>query len=291
MVIARISGGLGNQLFQYALGRSLALRNKTSLYFDLSYYKYAYETDTPRTFKLAPFRIDYKRLDTSPYVYLSKATRLLPNRTWKPFVAFLEEKQFHVEPAVQTTKASVIILDGAWQSETYFADCAAAIRQELSWPEPVEPTVAQYKYKIDHTQTPISVHIRRGDYVSHPDFSQSFGFIGLDYYQKAIPLLTNRFPGAKIYVFSDDPGWVQENLALDVPHEFVVNQGTDADLADLHLMSLCHHHVIANSSFSWWGAWLNPKKEKVVVAPGRWFRNKPAWDTKDLLPANWVRID
>ncbi|WP_338874062.1 alpha-1,2-fucosyltransferase [Spirosoma sp. SC4-14] len=290
MVIARIAGGLGNQLFQYALGRSLALKNNTSLYFDLSYYQHEYATDTVRKFKLSPFNIDYRLLDTSPFLYISKATKLLPNRTLKPFFYFLEEKHFHVDPIVLASRASFIILDGGWQSEQYFNDCADIIRKELTFRRKTGALFERYEAAIAKAEIPISLHIRRGDYVSHPDFSQSFGFIGLDYYKAAIAQLTAQFSKATFFVFSDDPDWVQQNLKLDYPHDFVVNTGADADLADLQLMSFCHHHIIANSSFSWWGAWLNPKQDKIVVAPARWFKNKPNWDTKDLIPANWIRL-
>lgn len=290
MVIARISGGLGNQLFQYALGKSLALLNNTSLYIDLSYYKYEYETDTPRKFKLHPFALDCSILDTSPYVYVSKATKLLPNRSFRPFVQFVKEEQFHIDPAVLETRANLIILDGCWQSEGYFANCADVIRKDLTFKRETGDLFASYKAKIERTDVPVSLHIRRGDYVSHPEFSQSFGFLGLDYYNKAIPVMAQRFPNATFFIFSDDPEWVRENLPLNVPHEFVINTGRDADLDDLQLMSLCDHHIIANSSFSWWGAWLNPKRNKLVIAPERWFKNKPSWDTKDLIPAAWMRI-
>ncbi|MCK8495663.1 alpha-1,2-fucosyltransferase [Spirosoma sp. RP8] len=290
MVIARISGGLGNQLFQYALGRRLALQNKTSLYFDLSYYKYEYETDTPRKFKLYPFGIDYRLLDTSPYLYVSKATKLFPDRTLKPFVEFHLEEQFHVDPELVKAKSKVIILDGCWQSETYFATAADTIRKELTFKRQTGSTFGRYKAAIEREAIPISLHIRRGDYVTHPEFSQSFGFLGLDYYQRAIPLLTDRFSQGKFFIFSDDPDWVRQNLAINAPHEFVTNTRPEADLDDLQLMGLCHHHIIANSSFSWWGAWLNPRKDKVVIAPKQWFKNKPTWDTKDLIPANWSRI-
>ena len=93
-----------------------------------------------------------------------------------------------------------------------------------------------------------------------------------------------------LFIFSDDPQWVQENLAPDVPHVYVTNTGDNADLDDLQLMSLCRHHVIANSSYSWWGAWLDPRPDKVVVSPKQWFRNKPDSNTKDLIPAAWLRL-
>ncbi|GAB2604151.1 alpha-1,2-fucosyltransferase [Spirosoma areae] len=290
IIIARITSGLGNQLFQYALARSLALRNNTSLYIDMSYYNYEFETDTPRKFKLNRFNTDYGVLNTSPYLYVWKATRLLPNRTLKPFFQFVKEKQFHFEPQVLDANAAFITLAGFWQSENYFSNRADVIREELAFKRETGPTFAVYKEKIERVQTPVSVHIRRGDYISHPEFSQSFGFLGLDYYHTAIPLLMERLSGVKLFIFSDDPDWVKQNLALNVPHEFVANTGPDADLDDLQLMSLCRHHIIANSSFSWWGAWLNPAKNKVVIAPKRWFKNKPDWNTKDLLPHTWLRV-
>ena len=291
MIIARITSGLGNQLFQYALGRGLALRNNTSLYFDLSYYRQQYDTDTPRKFKLDRFVIDYTPLHTSPYRYVSKATKLLPGRSMKPIVNWLTEKQFHADTAVLDTTDRMVILDGFWQSERYFAHCADAIRAELTFADrETSAAFASYRRQIDRAEQPISVHVRRGDYVSHPEFSQSFGFVGVDYYRAAIARLTDQFPAATLFLFSDDPAWVRNNLSLDVPHVFVENTGPDADLEDLQLMSLCSHHVIANSSFSWWGAWLNADKHKMVIAPDRWFKNKPGWDTKDLIPSTWLRL-
>lgn len=290
MIVARITSGLGNQLFQYALGRSLALRNKTALYFDLSYYKQRYETDTPRAFKLNQFTIDYKLLQSSPYRYVSKATKLLPSRTLKPLVNWVSEPHFHADPSVLDANARFITLDGFWQSERYFEDYEAVIRHELTFRRDAGATFEAYRREIEQSEQPISVHIRRGDYVTHPEFSQSFGFVGVDYYRSAIARLTAQFPAARLFVFSDDPAWVREHLTPDAPFVFVNNTGPDADLDDLQLMSLCKHHIIANSSFSWWGAWLNADKRKVVIAPDRWFKNKPDWNTKDLLPPTWLRL-
>ena len=290
MVISRITSGLGNQLFQYALARSLALQNNTSLYFDLSYYQQGYETDTLRTFKLDQFNINYEVLNTSPYLYVSKFTKVLPNRTLKPFFTFVKENQFHFEPGVLKANAPFITLEGFWQSERYFDDKADTIRKELTFERTTGKTFDGYKTEIEHTENPVSLHIRRGDYVNHPEFSTSFGFLGLDYYRAAIAWLKDRFSEFKLFIFSDDPEWVRENLELDVTYTLVVNTGNDADLDDLQLMSLCSHHVIANSSFSWWGAWLNASEDKVVVAPKVWFRNKPDWNTADLVPPTWIRL-
>ena len=290
MVITRITSGLGNQLFQYALGRSLALSTNSPLYLDLSYYQYQYDTDTPRTFKLDRLGLTYTRLDTSPYRYLSKVARLLPARWLKPVIQLISEPHFHVDPAVLTARASVISLSGFWQSERYFAAHADQIRRDLTAQPRTGHLVSAYKNAIQRADVPVSLHIRRGDYVTHPTFSRAFGFIGLDYYRAAIEQLASRFPTLSLFVFSDDPAWVADNFRANVPVVSVVNTGPNADLDDLYLMRHCHHHIIANSSFSWWGAWLNPRPDKVVVAPRHWFRDKPDWNTTDLLPAGWLRV-
>ncbi|MBO0950258.1 alpha-1,2-fucosyltransferase [Fibrella forsythiae] len=289
MVIAKITSGLGNQLFQYALGRHLALQNNTSLWFDLRYFHQEYETDTPRKFKLDRFNVAYNLLDKSPWLYASKATRLLPNRSLRPLVETRYETEFHFEPRMISPTAPLTILWGFWQSERYFEASTAQIRQELTFRRAEGDTFRAYKQQIEQANVPVSVHIRRGDYVTHPEFSQSFGFLGLNYYQTAITYLTSRLPNATLFFFSDDPDWVRANLNTAHPNVLVANTGPDADVDDLQLMSLCHHHIIANSSFSWWGAWLDPRPDKIVIAPQRWFANKP-WDTKDLVPASWLRM-
>ncbi|MEZ0540705.1 alpha-1,2-fucosyltransferase [Fibrella arboris] len=289
MVIAKITSGLGNQLFQYALGRHLALQNNTSLWFDLRYFHQEYETDTPRKFKLDRFKVSYNLLDKSPWLYASKVTRLLPNRSLRPLIETRYETEFHFEPRMTRPAAPLTILWGFWQSERYFEASTAQIRQELTFQREEGNTFRSYKRQIEEADIPISVHIRRGDYVTHPEFSQSFGFLGLNYYQTAITYLTSRLPNATLFFFSDDPDWVRANLQTEHPNVLVANAGPDADVDDLQLMSLCHHHIIANSSFSWWGAWLDPRPDKIVIAPQRWFANKP-WDTKDLVPASWLRM-
>ncbi len=133
MIISKITSGLGNQLFQYALGRHLAIRNNTRLWFDLRYYHQTYETDTPRHFKLDRFSIDYDLLDFSPWLYVSKATRLLPGRSLRPFFDTRKEQHFHLDPSVPQAKGSFITLDGFWQSEEYFVDNEQTIRKELTF--------------------------------------------------------------------------------------------------------------------------------------------------------------
>jgi len=290
MIIGRVSSGLGNQLFQYAVARHLALKNKTTLYLDLSYYRQLYDTDTPRYFKLGHFGIKYRTLQDSPLQYVSKATKLLPNRSLPPFFVFLKEQHFHFDENVVRTSGGCITLDGFWQSEAYFRESADSIRQDLTLTSPPSPEFSQYEEQIKATPTPVSLHVRRGDYVNHPEFSKTFGFIGLDYYQKALEQLNERVETPRLFIFSDDKDWVKQNLTLPDNTVFVQNTGPDGDVADLVLMSRCRHHIIANSSFSWWGAWLNPRADKLVISPKHWYRNQPTWNTKDLLPATWMAL-
>ena len=290
MIISRITSGLGNQLFQYAVARHLALKNNTALYLDLSYYQHQYETDTPRAFKLNHFSVPYRILQKSPLEYVSRVTRLLPNRSMKPFFLFLKEKHFHVDERILQARSGCITLDGFWQSETYFRDHAATIRQELTLSSTPTPEFDHYQQLIRATPMPVSVHIRRGDYVNHPEFSKTFGFVGLDYYTQALRQITRYVADSRFFIFSDDHAWVQENLPLPDDSIFVKNSGPDSDVADLTLMSQCRHNIIANSSFSWWGAWLNPNPDKVVITPKKWYKNQPAWNTKDLLPSAWLAL-
>lgn len=290
MIISRITSGLGNQLFQYAAGRHLALKNQTALYLDLSYYLYEYDDDTVRPFKLGNFSIPYRLLQKSPLEYVSKATKLLPKRSLPPIFRFLKEKQFHFDDRVLQARANCITLDGFWQSEAYFRDSADTIRQELTLNSVPSPEFEHYRQMITTTPTAVSIHVRRGDYVNHPEFSKTFGFVGLDYYKQALNELNKRHPGARLYVFSDDHEWVHQNLALPEDTVFVQNTGTNADVADLVLMSHCQHHIIANSSFSWWGAWLNPNPDKLVITPRQWYKQQPTWNTKDLLPSSWLAL-
>ncbi|RYE36660.1 MAG: alpha-1,2-fucosyltransferase [Sphingobacteriaceae bacterium] len=291
MIISKITSGLGNQLFQYAAAKSLAVKNNTSLYLDLRYYNHQYATDTVRTCKLDYFNVDYKQFESSkPLVLLSKSTKLFPGRTCKPFFELVNEQYHHFNKDVPGKKSKFIYLKGFWQSEKYFSSIADLIRKDFSFKENNKPDFIRYRNAILNSKNPISVHIRRGDYVHHPKFSKTFGFIGLDYYLKAIEVVKAKFSSYRFFVFSDDKEWVINHFPLAADDVIVNTTGTDTDIDDLQLMSLCNHQVIANSSFSWWGAWLNAKPDKTVICPARFYKNQPDWDTKDLIPDGWIKL-
>lgn len=135
----------------------------------------------------------------------------------------------------------------------------------------------------------VSIHVRRGDYAQDRITQQVHGLCGLDYYDRAAQYIAAHVAAPHFFIFSDDMPWVKENLKLSFPVTFVDHNNESSDYNDLLLMSLCDHHIIANSSFSWWGAWLSDSAEKIVIAPQMWFANSNA-DTKDLLPDSWVRL-
>ena len=291
MVISKITSGLGNQLFQFAIARSLAEINNTCVYFDLRYYNQDYATDTSRNFKLDHFNINYKIFESSkPLVWLSKSTKLFPDRTFNPFFKLVREEHHHYDEKVLDAKAMFVYLKGFWQSEKYFYRTADIIRKELTFKENKYETFNHFKKEILNSANPISIHIRRGDYVNHPEFSKTFGFVGLEYYTKAVEVMKDKFPVNRFFIFSDDQEWVKNNFPLREQDVFVKNAGEHTDVDDLRLMSICNHHIIANSSYSWWGAWLNNSKTKTVIAPQTWYKNQPTLNTKDLVPSSWIKI-
>lgn len=182
-----------------------------------------------------------------------------------------------------------VYLAGYWQSERYFADAADTIRADFQFTTPPDPDNADHLKRIGAAQS-ISLHVRRGDYLL-PEVLPRFGSPTAKYYSDAIDLIASKM-GAEpvIYVFSDEPEWARDNLVLPFETRVMAHNGPDKNYEDMRLMSACRHHVIANSSFSWWGAWLNPSPDKIVVAPKRWFID-PELDNPDIAPDTWLRLD
>ena len=291
VILARLFGGLGNQMFQYACARRLAHRLGTELKLDLS----TAESYGPRKYALDGLNISAQLATAAAVKSIQRRARIsdhLPRRLldripgWRYEV--FRERSFAFDPAVLELRGN-ILLEGYWQSERYFADIADIVRLEFSPAAAPAAGAASHQANIRDTNA-VSVHVRRGDYVSNPGANRYHGVCDLDYYRRAVEIITRTEPQPHFFVFSDDPEWAAQNLRLGFPTVVVESAGgDDGARADLHLMSLCRHHIIANSSFSWWGAWLNPKPEKKVVAPQKWFA-AGARDTRDLVPADWMRI-
>jgi hypothetical protein len=199
----------------------------------------------------------------------------------------------HYDPAILKTPTDVY-LQGYFQSERYFLEVQDVIRSEFTIRYEQDPQSQEIAVQIAETQS-VSLHVRRGDYVSDATIRQIHHVCDLDYYQRCARLMAEQVTDPHFFVFTDDPDWVLENLCLDWPTTVVNHNGVERDYEDLRLMSACQHNIIANSSFSWWGAWLNAHPGKIVLAPQRWYNRPPNddprnLDTRDLLPDGWMRI-
>jgi hypothetical protein len=208
------------------------------------------------------------------------------------FTYVLKERRFSFDPTVLDAPRNVY-LDGYWQSEKYFKEIENVIRREFCFKTEPERRNGETANRIKAVNA-VCVHVRRTDYVSDPATNQFQGLCPLEYYREAVRLIASRVSKPRFFVFSDEPDWAQANLELEGPTIFVTGNDLEKGYEDLRLMALCRHHIIANSSFSWWGAWLSNSKG-IVVAPKKWFKstkwlNNTELDTSDLIPTGWFRL-
>ncbi len=293
MVIVRLMGGLGNQMFQYAAARRLALAHAVPLKLDVSWF--AQSAD--RTYALHALNIQEAFVTPEELVEVRG-----PSKRGIPRVVFRLRRRFKIGYRwtwIHERRLSPFdrrafnarertYLDGYWQSEKYFLDVADTIRREFTIDFRPDARTREIVDQMATTQS-VSVHIRRGDYVSDPRTSPARSVCTPEYYQRCVSHVGERLADPHLFLFSDDPDWVARNLRFDHPWTLVSGRAARTDHEDLRLMSACRHHIIANSSFSWWAAWLNPHRDKLVLAPRRWM-NDPRVDDRDVVPSGWTRL-
>ncbi|MEI9912654.1 MAG: alpha-1,2-fucosyltransferase [Bacteroidota bacterium] len=286
MVILVLKDGLGNQLFQYAAARCLADKLKTDVGLDTSSFKF----NPLREYSLHHFCIKERLLAgyERRFIRIKKRVKKVLKKLGLPGKEFsYYQKGFHFDPGFFTLKNNVCI-EGYWQSEKYFLPVSQIIREEfVVKPKPDEQN-ALILSKIKSVEA-VSLHVRRGDYVADPQVNAIHGVCSLSYYQRAISYIKQKVKNPHFFIFSDDMEWVKENLVIeDSPVEYMTHNA-NKDYEDLRLMYSCRYNITANSSFSWWGAWLNSHEEKIVVAPGNWVKER--YHNPDLLPDSWVRME
>jgi hypothetical protein len=291
MVIVHLNGGLGNQMFQYAAGRRLAYIRQVELKLDLSWFT----SQKLRTYRLDKFNIQAHPASCMEITALTGAN-LSPgyktlhrlSQRLKPFTrrTVLSERIGIFEPGVLIAGGNVY-LHGYWQSEKYFSEIQNLLRDEFTLKESPDQASLAIAADIKST-TAIGLHIRRGDYASDEYTNQYHGLCSLEYYQLSAARISEHFSDIHIFVFSDDPGWVRHHLKLDYPTTLI--DQANSDIEDLWLMSQCRHFIIANSSFSWWAAWLGTAQEKQVFAPLHWFSDQQN-ESPHLIPPSWIRVD
>ncbi len=278
VVTVALAGGLGNQMFQYAAGRAVAERDQRALVLDDRILSRRLPGVTPREYALDIFKID------APLV-----SQLDPAEVHGAPAPFLiAERNQRVGPEIfARNECPHIYLYGVWHSEKYFRGIAGRLRADFR----LRPCAAgdSWAEAIASSAMPVCLHVRRGDYLGQA--GKHMGFIGEDYYRRAVDRIAEQVARPEFFIFSDDIAWCEQNLRLDYPQSFVRHAASaEACTAlDLGLMMQCRHFIIANSSYSWWAAWLAPNPQKVVVAPAQWFCDE-RYDATDIVPEEWLRL-
>ncbi|HWK05465.1 MAG TPA: alpha-1,2-fucosyltransferase [Puia sp.] len=291
MLIVKIHYGLGNQLFQYAFARSLSLRKNTNFRLDISFF----ETDTfdrhPRVYQLNQFNIQEKIASGEEIKEFLNPSML--KRRWRSvanrFLRYYKRKVVN-ESRADFDENIFRVKDGAylfgfWQDIRYFSAIEDVLKKELVFKNMPTGLNKEILGQIETTHS-ISLHIRRGDYLTDSHAVNNLGVCDLSYYQRAVERMSQRVSDPVFYIFSDDPEWVRGNFHIPFQTVFVSNNSEENAFEDLRLMSNCRHHIIANSSFSCWGALLSANKDKIVIAPRVWRSNGPDM----FLPSGWMAL-
>jgi len=273
-------------MFQYALGRNLAIKHRTSLTLDISSHLKG-EGITARKFSLSDFEIKASVV-TNPIVSDSLVSTILKRIDFVlPYYLRREVRECGFEfdkNILRSTNDSYLV--GYWQSEEYFREISSVIVSDFTL-KPTSSWNNPQLAKFIKSSNAVSVHFRRGDYVNNKEVMRVHGVCDLGYYAKALEALRRNETDIQLIVFSDDCAWVKENFKVDHPVYFVDNECAASE--EIILMSLCKHNIIANSTFSWWGAWLNQNPNKVVIAPKQWFALAER-NSSDLIPKTWITV-
>jgi hypothetical protein len=305
-VATYIVGGLGNQMFQYAIARRLARRTRAEL---LQLVHQRSDVGGGRVYGLTEFTIAGREINDEAAIPRGTATSrlhraLFPRRAPEAAAPRIVRERniwdyigktgpappegldtLLFEPAVLTLRGTVL-LQGFWQDERYFADIAATIRRDFRLRTALDARNRDALARIRRGPSAF-LHVRRGDYLS-PEHVHRYGVCEPDYYQRALDTLRARVgPGVRIFVFSNDPDWVRR-LAIGGAEAEIIDWNASRPAYDLTLMRACDHAIIANSSFSWWGAWLGDRPGRTVIAPRVWLKAVPAY--RDIVPARWLRL-
>lgn len=285
MILVRLMGGLGNQMFQYSAGRALADRLGVDLILDTR----EFERHSLRSYQLDRFNIRAR-------VGRKSELALWPNLVRRPLrfaqkfglasAWYFESKPFDKQAWMLLTDN--IMLDGYFQSDKYFEEIEFQLKKDFQLTKPLSGFNAEIEDMASKLPS-VMVHIRRGDYVANKKNYETHGICSIEYYINAIYLIRKKMSNPHFFIFSDDMDWVKKNLNIGSGTTYVEGNNSCPEI-DLYLMSRCHSHIIANSTFSWWGAWLSDCDDKNIIAPTPWFGHKNE-ESPDLFGKQWYLID
>lgn len=295
MIIVKLIGGLGNQMFQYAFAKHLSVKHGVELKLDVTSLnnKSLGGDFTIRDLGLNHFNTkpvfandaELKVYSKSKFskildlIYLNLPFKLNKLYVREPFFSFYKKAMKAPEDCY---------IDGYWQSENYFKDIRKELLNDFALISEVSVETKKLAEKIKSEQS-VSIHVRRGDYISIAENQNIYSICNEDYYLAAMNKIAAVNNDVIFYVFSDEPEWFKASVHSKYNVHFVTHNSGSNSYQDLYLMNLCKHNIIANSSFSWWGAWLNMNAEKIVIAPKSWFKNNSK-DTRDLIPKSWIQL-
>lgn len=281
----RACGGLGNQLFQYAAARALAIRSGAGVAVDRSWYRRPSPGITPRAWELSRYPLPLRDATVGERVRGTLVSRRV-SRWLAPLVRMRPIVESEAAPLPPERISGDACLIGYWQDERGFADVRDTLRAELVPIAPPGAEDAEILRMIEGCES-VSVHVRRGDYVTDPAAAARHGACPPAYYERAMARVAERVAKPTFLLFSDDPDWTAANIRVPGAHRHVRHNGPAGAVQDLRLMRSCRHHIVANSSFSWWGAWLAEWPGSVVVAPDRWFADGGG---ERIVPDRWERV-
>lgn len=288
MIVVRLMGGLGNQLFQYAAGRHLAHLNNVELFVDTSFLQTSIENTTLRNYELGAFNVECKIADEKMLHDFHGCDFSTKERILTKLISFGNKNKYKFDEYgfdehLLELKGNYYIR-GYFQSEKYFKNIADIIRKELSIKDEFMPNDSALIQQIKNTNS-ISVHIRRGDYIRNLSSMEAHGLCSKDFYTKSIEFIKRELGNdLHFYLFTDNAAWVEKEMHWEINCTLIENKTT---VEDFYLMSLCKHNIIANSTFSWWAAWLNENPDKKVIVPKHWLNNVLS-ESVELVPKNWI---
>lgn len=298
MIIVSLRGGLGNQMFQYAAGLAAARASGVPLVLDTVYLndRFPRPAFSPRTYNLDIFHVQDKMTALSkasaaapiPGAWLGIDLALALAEDTFGTRMFLKEKRRSVFDPEVVSGAKELFLWGFWQTPKYFKGIEDELRAAFRFRYPLEGEAVRIAEDIKKNNS-VSLHVRRADYVASK-YEKTYGKTNLSYYEKAVKMIGGKVKDPKFYIFSDDIEWCKKNIKSSFPVEYMERDSEGPKASHhLQLMSLCKHNIIANSTFSWWGAWLNRNPGKTVIAPSVWhFGEEPG--EEEIIPHGWERL-
>jgi hypothetical protein len=286
MIIVKLQGGLGNQMFQYAAGKALSVKHNIPLFLDHSFLErnhHSFNGFTARLYGLDVFNICGTRFSAAV------VDQYFESGVDKAVYAYTELPVSY-DAEFRALKPPIYI-SGNWQSPKYFKPIEDALRNEFSFK--AHELIGKQESLINKilNSNSIALHVRRGDYIHSNGGTKIYSTCNETYYKKAMDLINKSVANTIFFVFSDDIKWAEANLKSDNAQVYFIQKNLGADWLDMYLMSICKHNIIANSTFSWWAAWLNPNKNKMVIAPLNWFNIVPdGFNLNHLYPKEWIKI-